>query len=359
MNKYFGNIVKKSYVYVIFFALLCHIPAFAQNMLSEIQINPEGDSYGILLTTEKPVPIKKVIESNSKIYIELQNVEPITSVSTVYNNVPNIKNVVVEPSTKGSVKIIVQGKNADKAKVGFESLKAVAVPSANTIELNPPIEAYDNIYGNDSESETVTIIPFKEVLVPGLKQAKNLIGSKMLYFLGFIMILAFGARLFRKNTSSKSQSSPIGLSRNLETDLPADETSTLSSLPRRKAAPKPDTAKTNYGLSSYQNSQRSPYATPYRMPLKKYSSPSMPSVPTVPSAPTELQSAPVADLQSKLMTATLNSHAASAPKDLKVTGKVDSKKFIESMTQIYEKNGRSDLAEGLRNSLKKMQSKRI
>ena len=125
MKRHFGNIVKKSYVYALFFTLLCQVPSLAQNMLSEIQINPDGNSYQILLKTEKPVPIKKVVESDSKIYIELQSVEPTASVSTVYNNVPNIKNVVVEPSSKGSVRILVQGKNADKAKVGFESLKEV------------------------------------------------------------------------------------------------------------------------------------------------------------------------------------------------------------------------------------------
>ena len=33
---------------------------------------------------------------------------------------------------------------------------------------------------------------------------------------------------------------------------------------------------------------------------------------------------------------------------------VDSKKFLESMTKIYEKNGRADLAMGLKNNMKKV-----
>ena len=37
----------------------------------------------------------------------------------------------------------------------------------------------------------------------------------------------------------------------------------------------------------------------------------------------------------------------------KETSNVDSKKFLEAMTKIYEKNGRADLAQGLRNNINK------
>ena len=35
------------------------------------------------------------------------------------------------------------------------------------------------------------------------------------------------------------------------------------------------------------------------------------------------------------------------------TANLDSIKFLESMTKIYEKNGRSDLAQGLKTNMKK------
>ncbi len=40
---------------------------------------------------------------------------------------------------------------------------------------------------------------------------------------------------------------------------------------------------------------------------------------------------------------------AAAPK----TTNIDSMKFLESMTKIYEKNGRTDLAQGLKSNMQK------
>ena len=74
--------------------------AKAENALSSIQINPAGNSYQIVLNSDVEVPVKKVVESSNKVYFELQDIEPTASVNTIYNNVPNVDNVIVQPMSK-------------------------------------------------------------------------------------------------------------------------------------------------------------------------------------------------------------------------------------------------------------------
>ena len=355
MKRKFTTFLSKSLFCGIMFTLAMQAPSMAQNVLSEIKISPDGNSYQVLLKTEKPVPIKKVIETNNKIYIELQNVEPLASVSTIYNNVPNINNVVVEPMSKNSVKILVQGKNVNDAKVQFESTNILKnntpkATSEKTIELSPPIESFNNIYDQGDEEENLVLTSsVKATILAGLKHAKGMIGSHMMYFMGFILILAFGFRLFRKKETTMPDKKPaasIGLTRSLQQNESSQIKDVLVS--KRKGS----LVDTSVGLRRYQDAERSPYATPYRTPARRSRTPL-----TVPKTKNEIKTTPLADLKSKVMTATLNSHATDSTKTVGKTGGVDSIKFIESMTKIYEKNGRSDLAEGLKNSLKKAQQK--
>lgn len=330
------------------------LPSFAQNLLSGIQINPDGNSYQVVLKTNKATPIKKVIESAEKIYLEIQNVELLSSVNTVYNEVPNVKNVIVEPTSKNSVRIFLQGKNMKEAKVQFESEEPVLVKNktqqnSDSIELNPPIRAYNPIYENEQTEESEGT-SFWAILGAALKQVKSLLGSSMMTLLGIILVCAFGFRLFQKGNNSLSNLS-IGLPKNLknitEPNPTAERNRERVYLDKLKEQSNNSTM-TNYGIKSYQESQRSPYATPFRTPVHRNKF----TTPTIPASPKEIKATPVADLASKVMTATLNSHATENNISSKNKG-VDSAKFLESMTKIYEENGRMDLAEGLKKSLKR------
>ena len=328
----------------------------AQNLLNAIQINPDGDTYKIVLKTNEKAPLKKIVESGDKIYLELQNVSVLNSVKTVYNDVPDVNNVIIEPTSKNSVKIFLHGKNMNNAKVQIETLNPVkeAAPqntasAPESIELNPPIEAYNPIYDDEmGEDENFSLMPF---LAAVAQSFKKIIGPNTMYFLGLILIFAFGMRLFKKN-AGYSDAISIGLPRRLKENMTEEEESEISRekthLETLRTAPRtmPKTL-ANYGIKSYQSSQKNPYTSHFRNNTLK-----QPKFPTVPSSSKEIKTEPATALKSKLITATLNSHASEMNQAIGKNG-VDSVKFIESMTQIYEKNGRTDLAEGLRKSLKK------
>lgn len=340
--------------------------AKAENALSSIQINPSGNSYQIILHSDVEVPVKKVVESSNKIYFELQDIEPTTSVNTIYNNVPNVDNVVVQPISKNSIKIIVQGKNADKSKLSFQTLNSIkkdiiSQPKKQSLELNPPIESYAPIFQEDEPDLNSTANIFSGSLAIIKKQLDNLANSKMLlHVLGFALILFFGTRALKKEHKVDDEIK-IGLSKNLHAQIP-ETPKTLRSetafhrnstrLPKRIQHRSPSM---NYGLKTYQNAQKNPYASQIN-PLENTASKQSFKRTTVPVSSREIKSKIAPDLKSQVMTAALNSHASASPVVESGTG-VDSIKFLESMTKIYEKNGRPDLAAGLRDNLRKAQER--
>ena len=98
----------------------------------------------------------------------------------------------------------------------------------------------------------------------------------------------------------------------------------------------------NYGLNAYRNVNRNPYdsvSTPKPQrpvvtpPVKKVSAPVRPTL-TLDAEPAEA-----------LKVAT----TVAAPKK-----NIDNVKFLETMTAIYEKSGRHDLAQGIKANLSKV-----
>ena len=89
----------------------------------------------------------------------------------------------------------------------------------------------------------------------------------------------------------------------------------------------------SYGLRAYQNGTRSPYVSAEIQRPRPMTSPNTVAQPT---------------------TKTINPNPRTAPSITRPkTANIDSMKFLESMTKIYEKNGRSDLAQGLKTNMKK------
>lgn len=380
MGKQLKNFSVRVFISSLALIGICLNAAIAENILSAIQINPDNASYQIILKSDNPAPIKKVIEAPDKMYLELQNIQALSSISTIYNNVPNVDNVIVQPVSKNSVKIFLQGKNIAKSKISFETLKTtpMAIPSSeksDTIKLNRPLETYAPVVTEEITEDESTGIQNNPMLMSLLSLIKNNMNAKsMMYFIGFMLILVFGLRAFKKNAQYTNNQLQIGLSHRLREDSLRDELNAEESVrpeTSRLSLHKNNTYSTptaNYGLKSYQNSQKSPYTSP--IPPKQFTKPSsgynttpLPKA-TIPQSRTEIQStvAPAQNLlrptstQSATRTQQSIANSIASAEKKQAAGGVDSMKFIESMSKIYEKNGRSDLASGLRNNMRKAQN---
>ena len=108
----------------------------------------------------------------------------------------------------------------------------------------------------------------------------------------------------------------------------------------------------SYGLRSYQNGTRSPYVTP-EVQRPRPTVPVQPAVPAPSPAVRQMAKSIASNMQAKQPIQSMMQNTIQKTTTAPKTTNIDSMKFLESMTKIYEKNGRSDLAHGLKTNMQK------
>ena len=289
-----------------------------ENVLQTIEIEPVKDTYNIVLVSDKAVDVKKTIQASNKITLSMKDIRVSKTLNTIYNNVSNVDTVMVEPHGNG-IKIFFQADNASAATVSFDALVASApiVPvktKTQSIKLNNPIESYAPIY-NDTFEEVKTSTMFDKLKAKSVATLKDSIDEDTVsdtanktFSFGLIGLLAFAVIRFTT---------------------------------------------VNYGINAYQKENRNPYESEtiqfHNPRLRNYATPTISdSVTQTISRPVQPQVATMTQPQTRKMTTPVNS----APVN-QSNPNVDNLKFLESMTAIYEKSGRHDLARGLKASLSK------
>lgn len=339
-------------------------PTFAENILSAVQINPINDSYQIVLKTSSKAELKKVIESKNKMFIELKDVEISPSVNTVFNNVLNVDNVVIEPTMNKGAKITFAGDNISTSKIKFEKVKPAVITPISEIKINQPINSYAPVYSEEVEETPTSAMGKASALLIKAKNSKilrkavkkGLKGEYIICFGVFLLIVAIGAKVIKNNDDTAK----VGLSQNLKekiADTPTieDLQDNLNTIRNQEV----NSLKSDYGMRAYQQSQRNPYTSaPVRHSAgKPMAQPKKFNQKPAPKFHSQLaKKSPQndnAEMQSNPLHSAVAEIVNKQPKPL--TQNIDSIKFLESMSKIYEKNGRSDLAKGLKENIKKAQ----
>ena len=334
-------------VLLLFGMMFSVLAAMAEeNVLQTIEIEPVKDTYNIVLVSDKAVDVKKSVQASNKITLTMKDIRASKTLNTIYNNVSNVDTVMVEPQGNG-LKIFFQADNASAATVTFDALIAsVPVKTATqSLKLNNPIESYAPIY-NETFEEAKTMYR----IITGACKAGTEGANKAVSF-GLVGLLAFAViRLFKRREPEMK----IGLSQSL-TDREINLHRNSLAM-QQQPAEKPFTT-INYGLNAYQRENRNPYESvpmQFHNPrLREYATPVQQQEfvapqPQTMSRPAQTQTMTMAQPQIKKMTTPVNS----APVN-QSNPNIDNIKFLESMTAIYEKSGRHDLARGLKASLSK------
>lgn len=286
------------------------LSAFAtQNKLSAVEVNNSVNGYQIILRADKPTVVRKNIQSTDEILITVKGIVPVESVATIYNNVPDVDSVMIEPDSKDNIKILVHGKDVYKTNVAFGSIEAV-IPQPETVitdetagtldgastedasiqtsendkpnaevELAAPIQAYAPIYEQGSEYEPdgqpsyedmaksaarMTVSAIKNAS-PIAKRVYNKLAKvdKKLLGLGglFLIIILAGVKALG---GSKDNDLKIGLSQSLKENTPsAAQKQVQMQGANAMRAQNPSMTKVppnmNYGLKAYGQSQKDPY----------------------------------------------------------------------------------------------------
>ncbi len=347
---------------VLFISLFTAISVFAaDNVLQSVQIEPSGDTFNIVLVSDSPVSVKKTVQASNRIMLSLKGIRASKTLSTVYKNVSNVDNIIVEPFGVDGLNIMFQADNAANASITFDSLvSSVKVEDrANPkkeILLNAPMNTYSPIYKQE-ETAPKTSLMSNVHLGTLMVFAKSLFSGKTtgtLFTFGFFgLLFLLGAKLIR----GKDNEITVGLSQGLRNRDILNTKEVPNMTPGyRNALNKPYTTM-NYGLKAYQNSTQSPYLkhhTQVSSPINNTTASRMSSLPK-----RNLMADSVAPQPQRRPVSTQNRvqrpHTSSVSAQPKIQPKrVDSLKFLESMSEIYEKSGRPDLANGIRTKLTKI-----
>lgn len=354
--------------------LICSSAFAADVNLSEIEFSTANKGFNIVLKTDKNTSFKKTIQNSDKLVIELKNTITSDNFSTIYNDVADINNVTVTPVGKDDLRIQIQGRNVNNGFISIDS--SIDTPiikqnfDENQINLNLPIENYKPVYEEiDAEDEEIeeensvsnVLSKINPLAVSNKKSSSHSYPSKKndykwLTYLGLAIIM-FSA--FR-NLMKTNPSTQIGLSQNLKDrekeiaeKLNNSVRETLSL--RSKMNENISAPSINYGLKSYQNSQKNPYenmSAPIKPVRKNETLATQTTTIQKPQTRTITpQKATTNSLISKQNASIKTSLNSTSP--YRETSSVDSKKFLEAMTKIYEKSGRTDLAQGLKNNINK------
>lgn len=355
--------------------LICSSAFAAEVNLSEIEFSTANKGYNIVLKTDKNTSFKKTIQNSDRLVIELKNTMTSDDFSTIYNDVSDINNVTVTPVGRDDLRIQIQGHNINNSFINIDTSADSPVVqqnfNENQINLNMPIENYKPVYNEiDNEddeieeeglmSETLSklnpLATLQKHQTSSNKMPNKKNDYKWLTYLGLAIIMFSAA----KNLFKPTQSVQIGLSQNIKDrekeiaeKLNNSVKETLSL--RSKIAQNTSAPSINYGLKSYQNSQKNPYenAAPAIKTIRKTDSPIQPA--TLPKTSTLTSTTKPKPITNSLASKKdpITRPVSLATSSYRESSSVDSKKFLEAMTKIYEKNGRTDLAQGLKNNINK------
>lgn len=340
----------------------------SDNVLQAIQIDGVKDSYNIILKSDDTAELKKTIQAPNKIILDLKGIRASKTINTIYNNTSNVDSVVVEPAGDDAVKILIQADNASNASIHFDSLKTPLGVLDNSVQsnkasdeilLSQPMESYKPVYNQSQNNEEE--VSLSSSAAKYLKKALKSQKAGWVLAMGFLSIfLMSGMKLIKGNDNDIR----VGLTQSLkdrEVELYKDKAGvSLNSAGMHKGMPsdpvgvypnvgQPIVPGGNYGLKAYQQNNRSPYITSeMQRPRPAVAAPSV-NLQQLAKTMSLKQSA-VAAMPNTMQ----NTIQRTAPTSTKTKStNIDSMKFLESMTKIYEKNGRTDLAQGLKTNMKK------
>lgn len=325
-----------------------------ENVLQSIEIVPVKDTYNIVLVSDKAVDVKKTVKAPNQITLNMKDIRASKTLNTVYNNVSNVDTVMVEPAGNNGISIFFQAENAAGASVSFDSLAPVMPKKAEaqSVKLSNPIESYAPIYKEDmSQAKTSSLFQRlqKSSAVEGIKDSVDEdtvsdTANKAVSF-GLVGLLAFAViRLFKR----KEPDMKIGLSQSL-TDREIEMYKGAQQIGSSYVAPEKPFTTVNYGLNAYQRENRNPYESeaPIHNPrLRNFVNP-------MPQQNVQTMSQPQRQATAVQQAIRKNTTPVNTAPVNQSNPNIDNLKFLESMTAIYEKSGRHDLAQGLKASLNK------
>lgn len=391
----------KKFLFATIFALASVLPVCAEeNVISQVIISKSKDknhNYELSIDSTQMVQYKSHIDSDGNVYFDLRNSILAQDMGTIYDDVIDIDNVTVKQIDKNHVRIYVNGKNAKNTDLVFiNSIFEPKKDASKKIIINRPISEYKSTnYESDLEYEqnaqewddnSFNLEHLGTNLLIELKNGPS--GKILIVFLLLTILAVLSKTLTSKvkqeqepliglnNSKLISTNQKIG-SLNLTPKM-LDNDELLGVTNRNEMLKKaqvqlaaahqkyqqyiqnkyqgtkkpvtinPDILKKSFALNQYQKSTQNPYKNQEVIKINKGFSDTegLKGNFQIPPRPKTVQQK--TEFTSPYIRRTNNFV------DTKVKKEQPNMKFLDSVTKIYERSGRSDLADGLKNSLSKV-----
>lgn len=114
MRKIFLNLI-------VIVMMLTSVVYASDNSLNSILLEGTDNGYNIILRTDKVAQVKKTIQPDGALLIDIKNISSPVNLDTRYVNVKNVNNMVVENSGNNDVKIYIQAEGIEKSDIIFET----------------------------------------------------------------------------------------------------------------------------------------------------------------------------------------------------------------------------------------------
>lgn len=388
---------------LLFFAVLCIsnvcVQAATDNVLQSVQIDSFKDTYNIVLKSDEKPETKRIINDENKMMLTLKGVRVSKDFNTIYN-ATNIDSVTVEPTSADSVNISIQAQNVSRSNLIFDTLDTplgvlraqdnISKSGANTktkskkskkkIVLSQPVNQYRPVFNEDNENDSMSFnsLMVKDYANSFVSSFKEDGVTNVITILLMGIIILCSVKLFRRG-NNKADNLTVGLTQSLkdrEMNLMQDLMQSQQSYAQPQAAQfRPEMS---YGIKSYQNAVKAPYQqqgmkSPYTTSDIKFNSsafkskfqsmpqadrnirpnikPQVKEVPVMAAAPLRTAAQTVSDSKQRPVSNPVSSKPSYTNQKV---ANVDTMGFLNEISKIYEKNGRADLAQGLKSKMKRL-----
>lgn len=358
------------------FMLLCLSASAQESLITSVAISKPKDlngAYQLTVKADKPLEYKEKAESSDSIYFDFKNAVAVDSLDTIYDNVSGIDAVIVQQLDKNKVRIYVNGVNTADTKLILKTKQQTGSNASNQITLNRPMREYrptndineigeENIDWDENSFNTEHLFSSFFGLF-GAKSDMTLVVCIILLAACVIVsrkvfarvklneepLIGLSSAYKTENVNTKQDeqekipfaqyTNQAPLMGNLK-NQPVKQSLNLYQKQKVNTKVAPNSLKQNIALNAYRSAQKNPYVS------RAVQSKQLQQV----SYQKRTYNKPVAQgFTSKVQNNTL-------PVQNKQGASVESIKFLESVTKIYEQSGRKDLAQGLRDGINKRKS---
>lgn len=123
-------------------------PVWAENFdLDSVDFDSSGDQTQIMLHTGSIVPVQKVLITNSKLILDIDQINMDGTIHTNFASAGNISHVIMQPVSEHKIRMIIRGENLGRPSVAFYDAQNGSYSHVNSHDASPP-QSVENVIRN-------------------------------------------------------------------------------------------------------------------------------------------------------------------------------------------------------------------